>query len=262
MVERVIDHFFNPHPRAYVVLTMRSEHLNDCAALPRASRRDQPIARTSCAGSTRTSCATRSSSRRSAILRLVARGAEQPEALRRTSPSSRRVLDALLRDVQGDQRTTPTTCRCCSTCSREAVAGGARDSERRRLQVPARNGSADLARGGRRRSGPSGARRARQRAARAASRTGPRRSYRRRPPEPARAARRGAARARVQGPEHRHVHAAADQRRRGRRAARPGATRADLRALVADGFVGSVDYLFWDDEDQSRVTLKVSHKSR
>ncbi len=32
LVERVIDHFFNPHTRCYVILTMRSEHLNDCPA--------------------------------------------------------------------------------------------------------------------------------------------------------------------------------------------------------------------------------------
>ena len=32
LVERVIDHFFNPHERCYVVLSMRSEHLNDCAS--------------------------------------------------------------------------------------------------------------------------------------------------------------------------------------------------------------------------------------
>lgn len=31
LVENVIDHFFNPHPRCFIVLTMRSEHLNDCA---------------------------------------------------------------------------------------------------------------------------------------------------------------------------------------------------------------------------------------
>ncbi len=31
LVERTLDHFFSPHPRCYVVLTMRSEHLNDCA---------------------------------------------------------------------------------------------------------------------------------------------------------------------------------------------------------------------------------------
>ncbi len=31
LVERTLDHFFAPHPRCYVVLTMRSEHLNDCA---------------------------------------------------------------------------------------------------------------------------------------------------------------------------------------------------------------------------------------
>ena len=31
LIEAVIDHFFNPHQRSYVVLTMRSEHLTDCA---------------------------------------------------------------------------------------------------------------------------------------------------------------------------------------------------------------------------------------
>jgi len=32
LVERIIEHFFHPHPQCYVVLTMRSEHLNDCAS--------------------------------------------------------------------------------------------------------------------------------------------------------------------------------------------------------------------------------------
>jgi hypothetical protein len=32
LIERIIDHFFKHHPQCYVVLTMRSEHLNDCAA--------------------------------------------------------------------------------------------------------------------------------------------------------------------------------------------------------------------------------------
>jgi hypothetical protein len=32
MVEAVIDHFFNPHERCFVVMTVRSEHLADCAA--------------------------------------------------------------------------------------------------------------------------------------------------------------------------------------------------------------------------------------
>jgi energy-coupling factor transporter ATP-binding protein EcfA2 len=40
-----------------------------------------------------------------------------------------------------------------------------------------------------------------------------------------------------------------------------GCTRDDLHALVADGFLGGVDYLFWDREDPRRVTLKVSHES-
>jgi hypothetical protein len=32
MIEAVIDHFFNPHDRCFVIMTMRSEHLSDCAA--------------------------------------------------------------------------------------------------------------------------------------------------------------------------------------------------------------------------------------
>ena len=34
--------------------------------------------------------------------------------------------------------------------------------------------------------------------------------------------------------------------------------RADLKALLKSGFLGEVDYLYWDDEDPRR-TLKVSH---
>ncbi|MGH7292312.1 MAG: hypothetical protein ACREJT_13935, partial [Myxococcota bacterium] len=37
--------------------------------------------------------------------------------------------------------------------------------------------------------------------------------------------------------------------------------REKLHALIADGFIGSVDYLFWDDENPQRTTLKVSHES-
>jgi hypothetical protein len=32
LVERVLEHFLDPHPRVYVVLTMRSEYLNRCAS--------------------------------------------------------------------------------------------------------------------------------------------------------------------------------------------------------------------------------------
>ncbi|UCV21661.1 MAP7 domain-containing protein [Ferribacterium limneticum] len=31
LIEAVIDHFFSPHPRCFVIITMRSEHLADCA---------------------------------------------------------------------------------------------------------------------------------------------------------------------------------------------------------------------------------------
>lgn len=48
LVEAVIAHFFNPHPRVYVVTTMRSEHLADCAAyldLPDAINRSMYLVR-------------------------------------------------------------------------------------------------------------------------------------------------------------------------------------------------------------------------
>ena len=39
------------------------------------------------------------------------------------------------------------------------------------------------------------------------------------------------------------------------------ATRGDLKALLGQGFLGEVDYLYWDDDDAQRITLKVSHES-
>jgi hypothetical protein len=41
----------------------------------------------------------------------------------------------------------------------------------------------------------------------------------------------------------------------------PGKTADDLKKLVANGFLGEVNYLYWDDDDQRRITLKVSHES-
>ncbi len=40
-----------------------------------------------------------------------------------------------------------------------------------------------------------------------------------------------------------------------------GKTRADLRELISDEFLGSVDYFLWDDSDPRSTTLKVSHES-
>lgn len=48
VIEAVIDHFFNPHERCFVVMTMRSEHLSDCAAfleLPDAINRSMYLVR-------------------------------------------------------------------------------------------------------------------------------------------------------------------------------------------------------------------------
>lgn len=48
LVEAIIDHFYNPHPRCFIVLTMRSEHLADCAGfleLPDAINRSSYLVR-------------------------------------------------------------------------------------------------------------------------------------------------------------------------------------------------------------------------
>ncbi len=98
MVERIIEHFFNPHKRCYVALTMRSEHLNDCPrflGLPEAINRslylvprlDEPQLKDAIVGPARR------------YLRLVMRQAEDPSALPETVDVDEDVVARLLSDT-------------------------------------------------------------------------------------------------------------------------------------------------------------------
>ena len=99
LVERVLDHFFDPHPRCHVVLTMRSEHLNDCAAyleLPDAINKSSYLIRR--LGPEELHQAIVGPAQR--FLRLAARSAPPGAALPAQVVFEPEVLARLLRDVQ------------------------------------------------------------------------------------------------------------------------------------------------------------------
>jgi hypothetical protein len=102
LVERVLDHFFNPHPHCHIVLTMRSEHLNDCAGfleLPDAINKSSYLIRRLDDGELRDAI-TGPAQR---FLRLVARseeGSPSPRALPSEVTFEPAVLDRVLRDVK------------------------------------------------------------------------------------------------------------------------------------------------------------------
>ena len=212
LVERVIDHFFSPHPRCYVVLTMRSEHLNDCAGfleLPDAINKASYLVRRLDEAEMReaiTSPAER-------LLRLRRLAEDDTARLPRRSAVRRRRDGAPAEGRQGDQR-RPRSPAAAAACAGAAVAGGgARVASR--LDLPDRIEPADLAVAASAPAGGAGAAAGRrgERAAREPGALG-----RGRLPAPWRGAARAcstrAAQAGREGPEHRHVLAAARPRRR------------------------------------------------
>jgi hypothetical protein len=262
LVERVLDHFFNPHPRCHVVLTMRSEHLNDCAAfleLPDAINKSSYLIRRLDPDELRQAI-TGPAQR---FLRLMARSepdAERSRALPEQVHFDEAVIERVLRDVQAithDPDHLPLMQHLLARLWEAALERAEMD-----MPVPAEILPADLAR-----------------AVHAGAQGNP----------PLLDERVNTLRACVENwPETLYQwHDGAKQRELdalfrqlafkdpntglysqqrldvdlGAAQLGPGKTRADLRALIAEGFLGSVDYLFWDDEDPSRVTLKVSHES-
>ncbi len=259
LVERVLDHFFNPHPHCYVVLTMRSEHLNDCAAfleLPDAINKASYLVRRLDAEELR-GAITGPAQR---FLRLAARSNAQQLALPEQVVFEEAVLQRLLRDVQAithDPDHLPLLQHLLARLWEAAL-----EREEMDMPVPARITHADLVR-----------------AVNAVARSDEE-------PLPEKL---NTLRACVENwPE--TLYQWHDETKRGQfdrlfrhlafkdpntglysqqridvdagaRLLGPGMTRTDLRALIAEGFLGSVDYLFWDDEDPARVTLKVSHES-
>ncbi len=272
LVERVLDHFFAPHPRCYVVLTMRSEHLNDCAAyleLPDAINKSSYLVRRLDEDELRQAI-TGPAQR---FLRLVARNSEQPECLPDEVVFDPVVVDRLVADAQAiahDPDHLPLLQHLLARLWEAAL-----ERENTDRLVPAAITKADLLRAvtaGR--SGPAGG----------AGSPGAGDM-----PPPQIGDTLNVLRECVEnwpqsvydwcGPEQRaqidavlHHLAFKDpntglysQQRmdvdNGARLLGEGKTRSDLRALFAEGFLGSVDYLFWDAEDPERVTLKVSHES-
>src|SRR5262249_7727477 len=101
MVEAVIDHFFNPHERCFVVLTMRSEHLADCAGyleLPDAINKSSYLMRPLDAEERRDATVRRATSFLPRLPRRAAPPA-RPRPLPRDVVFDAEVIDRLLVDV-------------------------------------------------------------------------------------------------------------------------------------------------------------------
>ncbi|MBL8325130.1 MAG: hypothetical protein JNJ89_09265, partial [Rubrivivax sp.] len=147
LVERVLDHFFQPHPRCHVVLTMRSEHLNDCATfleLPDAINKSSFLVRRLDADELREAIVGPAQR----FLRLMARlHAGRPEAARLPEQVAfePEVLERLLRDVMAITRDPDHLPLLQHMLARLWQAALERDDDMDAL-VPARVTMADLAR--------------------------------------------------------------------------------------------------------------------
>ena len=259
LVERVIDHFFSPHPRCYVVLTMRSEHLNDCAgylelpdAINKASylvrRLDETEMREAIVGPTE----------RLLRLRRLADddGARLPDEVQIGVD----VTERLLKDVKAISDDPDHLPLLQHVLARLWQAASARVAAR--LDLPDRIEPGDLAVAA---SALPAAlappladdinvlRASLQRWAEAA--------YLRHDDAGRAVLDQLLPRLAVKDP---NTGMYSQQRVRVDDCTRllgATATPAELKALLADGFLGEVDYLYWDDDDPQRVTLKVSHES-
>ncbi|MDP2005615.1 MAG: hypothetical protein Q8K45_08045 [Rubrivivax sp.] len=264
LVERVLDHFFSPHPRCHVVLTMRSEHLNDCASfleLPDAINKSSYLVRRLDDDELREAIVGPAQR----FLRLKAR-TEPPEIVALLPPEVRfdpEVLERLLRDVKAithDPDHLPLLQHLLARLWDAAL-----EREEMDVPVPSHVSEIDLVRavgGGRAvATGDEQPLDDKVNTLRACVENWPETLYQ------------------WQGEKQRaqldalfsllaykdpNTGMYTQQRADIDSAAAllgPGKTRVDLRALLAEGFLGSVDYLFWDEEDPARATLKVSHES-
>jgi hypothetical protein len=259
LVERVIDHFFSPHPRCYVVLTMRSEHLNDCASfleLPDAINKASYLVRRLDDAEMHDAIVCPAER----LLRLRQMADDDTARLPQELQFNTEVTARLLRDVRAISDDPDHLPLLQHVLARLWQAACERVASR--LDIPDRIEPSDLAVAA---SGQPAAlapplgsevnvlRASLERWAEAA--------YQRHG-EPQRAVLDALLRKlAVKDPNtgmysQQRVHVddclgllGAD------------ATRADLKALLGQGFLGEVDYLYWDDDDAQRITLKVSHES-
>ena len=266
LVERVLDHFFNPHPRCYIVLTMRSEHLNDCATfleLPDAINKSSYLIRRLDDGELRDAIIGPAQR----FLRLVARSQpDGPEmavarALPREVVFEPKVLDRLLRDVKAithDPDHLPLLQHLLARLWEAAL-----EREEMDVPVPGQITEADLARAvsGGTTQGQEQPLDERVNTLRACVDNWPESLYRWQDP-----AQRAQLDVLFRHLAFKDPNTGLYSQQRidvdaGARLLGPSFTRQELRALIAEGFLGSVDYLFWDSEDPARVTLKVSHEA-
>ena len=259
LVERVLDHFFDPHPRAYVVITMRSEHLNDCAAyleLPDAINKSSYLVRR--LGEDELRQAIVEPAQR--FLRLMARSSDEPERLPKEVRFEPAVVERLVADtraIAGDPDHLPLLQHLLARLWEAAL-----EREEMDVNVPSHITEIDLVRAVEAgRTGDEHPLPADLNVLRACVESWPQSIYDWH--DPAQRAQLDAV-FRQLGFKDPNTGLYSQQRIEvdaGALLLGEGKTRADLRALLTEGFLGSVDYLYWDDDDASRVTLKPSHES-
>ena len=260
LVERVIDHFFSPHPRCFVVLTMRSEHLNDCAGfleLPDAINKASYLVRRL----DENDLASAIAGPAARLLRLLQRAELESMRLPEAIQFDPDVVARLLHDVQAivDDNDHLPLLQHALARTWEAAILRVRD----RLDFPDQIVAADLFVAATTRPydgatlpGPS-----ELNVLRASLENWAEATY---------AQHDAAARAQLDAVLRRlalkdpNTGMYSQQRLRvddGVRLLGPGGTREALRALLARGFLFGVDYLYWDAENPERITIKVSHES-
>lgn len=259
LVERIIDHFFSPHPRCYVVLTMRSEHLNDCAGyleLPDAINKASYLVRRLDRDELRSAIV--DPARR--LLRLRQRGEDDTARLPASVEFESAVTERLLRDVQaitGDPDHLPLLQHLLARVWQAAL-----ERVKDRLDLPDLITAADLAKAvGASAPATEAALDGRVNLLRLSLENWAEALYQRHD-----TAERGLIDAVLRHLAVKDPNTGMYSQQRinvddNARFLGAGKTRADLHALIRQGFLGEVDYLFWDDENPARVTLKVSHES-
>jgi len=259
LVERVLDHFFDPHPRAYVVITMRSEHLNDCAAyleLPDAINKSSFLVRR--LGEDELRQAIVEPAQR--FLRLMARSSDEPERLPKEVRFEPAVVERLVADtraIAGDPDHLPLLQHLLARLWEAAL-----EREEMDVNVPSHITEIDLVRAVEAgRTGDEHPLPADLNVLRACVEAWPQSIY-----EWHDSAQRVQLDAVFRQLAFKDPNTGLYSQQRievdaGAALLGEGKTRADLRALLTEGFLGSVDYLYWDDDDPSRVTLKPSHES-
>lgn len=259
LVERVIDHFFSPHPRCYVVLTMRSEHLNDCASfleLPDAINKASYLVRRLDDSEMHDAIVCPAER----LLRLRQLADEDAARLPQELQFSAEVTARLLKDVRAISDDPDHLPLLQHVLARIWQAACTRVASRLDLPDRIEPGDLEVAASAL----PS---------ALAPPLTDDLNVLRASLERWAEAAyqRHGEAQRAVLGVllrklavkdpntgmySQQRVHVDDCLHLLGAQA-----TRADLKALLAKGFLGEVDYLYWDDDDPQRITLKVSHES-